>query len=362
MGVLDKFERGLERAVKAPFAKVFKAEVQPVEIASAMRGAMDDGAAVLGPGRVMVPNLFTIELAPSDYERLSVYDTALTDELIAAAEDHADAQRYTPSGRVAVRLVQGDELETGIFQVRTASRGDRARQQAPQRAPAQRRPAQPPSGPRPDGRPRQGPAEVDRPLMRPERPQPSPQQSAAPAPHDQPRPERQVPRQAPAGLGGAAAIAAAAARQGQPGPGGGAGYRAPERPPADRPDEGTHSARPSDTRAFQTAGDETRTDTPRTHGAWLDIDGRRHPLGAAVTTIGRDESADIVLDDPGVSRRHAEIRLSHDGPHLEAYVRDLGSTNGTYLNGDQVGNEQLHDGDRLTVGRSTLVVHTGGAR
>ena len=63
MGVFDKLERGLERAVKQPFAKVFKAEVQPVEIASAMRKSMDDRAAVLGPGRTMVPNVFTVELA-----------------------------------------------------------------------------------------------------------------------------------------------------------------------------------------------------------------------------------------------------------------------------------------------------------
>ena len=94
MGVFDRLERGLERAVKQPFARIFTAEVQPVEIASAMRGAMDDRAAVLGPGRTMVPNVFTIELAESDHERLSSYERALTDELVAAAEDHADAQRY----------------------------------------------------------------------------------------------------------------------------------------------------------------------------------------------------------------------------------------------------------------------------
>ncbi|MGB3829365.1 MAG: FhaA domain-containing protein, partial [Ornithinimicrobium sp.] len=139
MGVFDNLEQKIERAVKAPFAKVFKAEVQPVEIASHIRGAMDERAAVLGPGRTMVPNVFTVELASSDYERLSSYDTALTNELVAAAEDHADSQRYTSPGPMTVRLTSGSDLETGIFRVVPASKpGERP---APQRAPQRSAPA-----------------------------------------------------------------------------------------------------------------------------------------------------------------------------------------------------------------------------
>ena len=84
------------------------------------------------------------------------------------------------------------------------------------------------------------------------------------------------------------------------------------------------------------------------------------PLRAAVTTLGRDQSADLVIDDPGVSRRHAEVRISHDGPHLQVLLRDLGSTNGTFLNGEQVGDEELHDGDRITLGRTTLTLRLEG--
>ena len=43
-------------------------------------------------------------------------------------------------------------------------------------------------------------------------------------------------------------------------------------------------------------------------------------------------------------------------------LRDLGSTNGTYLNGDQVGTEQLTEGDRVTIGSTTLIFHAEGGR
>ncbi|WP_153398616.1 FHA domain-containing protein, partial [Ornithinicoccus halotolerans] len=96
--------------------------------------------------------------------------------------------------------------------------------------------------------------------------------------------------------------------------------------------------------------------------AWLEFDGDRHALTGAVTTIGRDQSATIVLDDPGVSRRHAEVRIRQDGPHVQLLVRDLDSTNGTFVNGDEIGTEELSDGDRLTIGRTTLVVHVDRGR
>lgn len=118
MGLFDRVERGLERAVNGAFAKAFKSEVQPVEIASAIRRAMDDRAAVVSHGRTMVPNLYSIELSASDYGRLSEYEDALADELVAAAQEHAETQRYQPSGPFAVDFSQGDDLETGVFRVR----------------------------------------------------------------------------------------------------------------------------------------------------------------------------------------------------------------------------------------------------
>jgi hypothetical protein len=331
VGFVDRVERGLERAIKAPFAKVFKAEVQPVEIASAMRGAMDERAAVLGPGRTMVPNVFTIELAATDFERLSSYDTALTDELVAAAEDHADAQRYTPAGRVEVRLLSDNDLETGIFRVRPASKNTRRQGQRT-----------PPPGPRRDDR------RMPSPQPRPQpRPQARPSGDDPNAAYRPPGPARPAsPRQAPPGVGAAAAVAA---RQGQPASGG----------PAYAPPGG----RGPTTREFPAAPPRPqRPVSGRGPRPWLDLNGRAHALTSAVTVLGRDASADLVVDDPGVSRRHAEIRITHDGPHQQVLVRDMGSTNGTYLNGDQVGTEQLTDGDRLTVGSTALIFHAEGGR
>jgi hypothetical protein len=95
----------------------------------------------------------------------------------------------------------------------------------------------------------------------------------------------------------------------------------------------------------------------RSHPAqrpWLDVDGDYYPLLAAITVLGRDNSADVVLDDPGISRQHTEIRVTSDGPHLIANIRDLGSTNGTFVNGERVTSQRLKDGDRINVGRTAL--------
>ncbi|MDV3221478.1 DUF3662 and FHA domain-containing protein [Intrasporangium sp.] len=257
MGIINRVEHGLAKAVHGAFAKAFKSEVQPVEIASAIRRAMDDRAALLGHGRAMVPNLYTIELSETDYERLGDYEDELSDDLVAAAQEHADSQGYQPGGPLEVVLIEGEGLETGVFRVRPAT-AKRAGNEAP-----------------------------------------------AAQPHAAHQPQR---------------------------PGGTA---VEEQPPA-RPARVNPSARP-----------------------WLDIGGDRYPLLGSLTTLGRDESADIVVDDPGVSRRHSEIRVTTDGPHLVTSIRDLNSTNGTFVNGERITSQRLEDGDRLTLGRTSATFRAG---
>ncbi len=78
--------------------------------------------------------------------------------------------------------------------------------------------------------------------------------------------------------------------------------------------------------------------------------GRDHVLGAAPCVVGRDAAVDFVLDDTLVSRRHFQVVRS--GP---AYVvEDLGSTNGTLLNGTRTRRGALSDGDRIEVGGTCI--------
>jgi FHA domain-containing protein len=75
-------------------------------------------------------------------------------------------------------------------------------------------------------------------------------------------------------------------------------------------------------------------------------DGRRVAIGEDPVSIGRLPECDIVLSDPNVSRRHAEVRRRGN----DFVVVDLGSTNGTKVNGAGVRERRLADGDEITVG------------
>src|SRR6476661_1908533 len=121
VGLFDRVEQRLERAVNGAFARAFKSEVQPVEIAAAIRRAMDDRAAILGPGRTIVPNLYTVELSDTDYDRLGGYDEELENELIAADQEHAESQGYQPGGPIQVAFASANDLETGVFRLRTST-------------------------------------------------------------------------------------------------------------------------------------------------------------------------------------------------------------------------------------------------
>jgi pSer/pThr/pTyr-binding forkhead associated (FHA) protein len=78
------------------------------------------------------------------------------------------------------------------------------------------------------------------------------------------------------------------------------------------------------------------------------------PLRGDETSIGRDDSADVTIDEPSASRRHALVVRGRDG----FYLRDLGSTNGTYLFGLLHGEEKrLFEGDRFRIGRTEFLFH-----
>jgi hypothetical protein len=308
VGVLDRFEKGIERAVNGAFAKAFRSEVQPVEIASALRRECDDRSSIVGRDRTIAPNSFVVELGAADFDRLGEWKDALGDELTAVVHDHARQQRYAFVGPVQVTFDEAGDLDTGVFRVRSAT-------------------ARPTGGPQF----RQGPAEPG-----------------------------------PAGYGAGGPFAGQgvsgyppAAPQPYPGdpyqrdayPPGGYAEPYPANPPPD-PYAGGY---PGDDGQYPAAGGPWPAADRPSGQAWVDVDGQRRDLTQAVTVVGRAVDADVVLDDPGVSRRHAEIHLI-DG---RARVIDLGSTNGTFVDGERVHAGDLNEGSTITVGRTRIVFHSG---
>jgi hypothetical protein len=93
-----------------------------------------------------------------------------------------------------------------------------------------------------------------------------------------------------------------------------------------------------------------------THVLVVDGPGTRHELSTGRNVIGRGTEADIRLPDTGVSRKHVDVVL--DGS--TATVEDLGSTNGTLINGRRVTRQSLADGDVIRIGHSVLVYRQDG--
>ena len=115
------------------------------------------------------------------------------------------------------------------------------------------------------------------------------------------------------------------------------------------------------------ASDSAVTDTAvRRANVILEVNGMRHPLDPPGIVIGRGNDADLRINDPGVSRRHAEIRIYPGDPATggapQVSVVDLGSTNGVLVNGHKVSQATLDDGAQIKVGNTTMSIRfvTGG--
>jgi len=252
VGLLQKFEDSLDRVVNGAFAKAFKAEVQPVELAAALQREVDDRASVLDRERTVIPNVFHIELSDHDYTRLAVFKDALSSELATLVTTYAGEQGYTLLGQVRVTMSEDDALETGIFRVRSEAKAEvtsRAGVVEPVEVLAPEAAA-----------PAPGIEEIDEPAL-------------APAPGAQPR---------------------------------------------------------------------------------LEVGGQAYPLVRAITLLGRGTETDIRVEDPGVSRKHCEIVVGNP-----AMVRDLRSTNGTFVDGQKIDEVALEDGSVVKIGGTSLVYRSG---
>lgn len=121
MGILDSFERGLERAVNGAFAKTFKSGLQPVEITAALRRELDTKAVVVARDRILVPNKFTVHLAGGDFERMTTLGESLIDELTQLVQRHATAQHYQFVGGISIALTQDHSLSEGMIQIESVN-------------------------------------------------------------------------------------------------------------------------------------------------------------------------------------------------------------------------------------------------
>jgi hypothetical protein len=127
--------------------------------------------------------------------------------------------------------------------------------------------------------------------------------------------------------------------------------RSAEEDHAEAPSQGDHGH----TMVYSTSdrlSEPLREPDPRRRTARLRIDGRTSVVGSSGAVLGRSREADVQIDDPNVSRKHAELRPSG----ASWTVRDLGSTNGVKVNGRRIqGAQSLRDGDTITIGTSDVV-------
>jgi hypothetical protein len=193
--------------------------------------------------------------------------------------DYAKQQRYTFMGPIKVHLEKADDLDTGLYRVRSRTLASSTDQQAPERAPA---------GP-PPGR--------------------------------------------PGGYGYPAAAPGASPAGAPPMP------SAP--PPGVRPGPSPMGSRPG-AAPGPAAGGRMRH--------WIEINGARHQISRPTLVLGRSTEADVRIDDPGVSRRHCEIRTG-----TPSTIQDLGSTNGIVVDGQHTTRATLRDGSRIVVGSTTII-------
>jgi hypothetical protein len=225
MGVFDKAERKIDSVVGKVFARAFKGDVQPVEIAAGIQRELDAEARLLSKGKKLVPNHFVVGLSQHDYDRLYPYARTLNTEILPGIREHAAEQSYVFNGPISIEYELKSSLPTGQFTIRSE------------------------------------------------------------------------------------------AVEGK----------------TERPAEGGRLV--------------------------LEVHGVRHPLTPPGLVIGRGADADLRLNDPGVSRRHALITVAGTPDRPVVTIEDLGSTNGIIVNGSKVSKTALREGSRIELGNTRMLVH-----
>ena len=237
MGIFARSEKKVEGAVSGAFARAFKGDVQPVEIAARLQRELDAEAKLLSRDKRLVPNEFKVGLSQHDHDKLAPYATTLNAELATALRNHARETGYVFNGPVKVVFELDSSLPTGRFTVDSE------------------------------------------------------------------------------------AVAGITPRSGR-------------------------------------ASETSINRAPLV----LEVNGTRHPLQPPGLVIGRGTEADLRINDPGISRRHAQIRVNAAGPQVQIDIVDLGSTNGIVVNGHRVQQAALQEGSRIEIGSTRMLVHAPAGR
>ena len=294
--------------VEGVFARAFKSQLKPVELGRRLVRAMDAGRNLDVQGRAIVPNAYRFSLSAADHAAFTEILGPLTRELVEAAREHARQEGYGFMGPVVVELVEGSgALKPGRFELAAQMR-ERAAASATVRP-----------------QPAAAPAATARPTV-----------NRVPAPAVAPLPVVIPPAVAPVIPAVFPSVAAPAAAVATPAP----------------PVPSAPGTRADDEPLAWADGDSWIPTAPGyvpTTATLLLATGERLEL-TGTTVIGRLMECNLVVNDPNVSRQHCELRPEPGGWLLV----DLGSTNGTRVNGSVTPEARLADGDVITVGATRI--------
>ena len=315
MGVLQGFENRLEGAVEGFFSRIFRSGLQPVELARGAQRYAADNQHVTADG-VVVPNVYRFVLSHKDHERLRTFGESLPREIGLVIAQTASERGWSLRGPVKVRIHSEDDVRVGRFQlagrVEVVDREAAAKHAHDRARPPQQQPA--PQGDVSDGPPAASP-------------------SAAATP------SAGAPDAGPAAVAGAGGVS----------------------PPGTSPSDMSGHA---DAHVGDSSQDhDDRSDLNRTQVVtgppgprFLlrvrsgDTPGTEVPLVGSRVAVGRLNSSELSLPDSTVSREHAAVVKRGD----TWWVVDLGSTNGTKVNGVLAAEQPLNVGDRIEFGDAVV--------
>ena len=308
MGLFSKFERRVEDGFEGINDKLFDAPISPVQITKKAEKQMRREKTV-GAGKEYAPTLYTVLVNPDDDRRLFGMYPTLAGETETYLRAKANEEGFVMDGAPLVRFMVDDDLKHGKFDVIAELvsapiiaqlRNEELERYGLAQQPGYGAPAYP------QANPYQQPQPHDH-----MQPQGYPQNAQAYAPNYQQDPNFHQLEAQPASVAEPIPV--------------------------------------PNTMMFDHQQPASAEPTAALINMTTD---RSFPLSNPRVLIGRATNCDIVLDDLNASRTHAEI--FRESPNVWG-LADLGSTNGTLVNGKHIASVLLNDGDRITVGTTTFL-------